>query len=468
MKKIIRYIGGALLMGVLSMGVASCSPDDFQSVDASGVPAAAEYESAINITVDQETNNAYFEFNGAKGVYPIWIIDGKTYSTAHKIQKYYRKAGDYTVDVKLGNANGMSEGTITKTFHVNKTMMVGFGGFVYDSEFNLWKKATVDEPSYYYAPGWNQAPNPSCSFDGDAYVIGLPQATTDQWQAQMFLPTNMALEAGKTYDGSIIFTSTKDHPHVTWKVCEDGNDDNVLYYNAALALKAGEPVCYWFSNQPCVAGMPKLKVVFDFGGNAENTEITIENFVIKDHANDDGTVLPDAPTTPEPTWVAVNSDENLWKNATYKNTFFYANSDWSGRPDPKLTVEGTTYTLEFPQATAERWQNQFSFQTDLASDTETVYDFRVTLKASEDIKGATVKLVQTDEVDANGDPIKHDGNYFFAEQVDLTGDAETVFWKSTVKASEAMHAISLVFDFGGNPDNTTVIIKDIILQKHKD
>ena len=31
-----------------------------------------------------------------------------------------------------------------------------------------------------------------------------------------------------------------------------------------------------------------------------------------------------------------------------------------------------------------------------------------------------------------------------------------------------MHAISLVFDFGGNPANTDVTIKDIILQKHKD
>lgn len=31
-----------------------------------------------------------------------------------------------------------------------------------------------------------------------------------------------------------------------------------------------------------------------------------------------------------------------------------------------------------------------------------------------------------------------------------------------------MHAISLVFDFGGNPANTKVTIKDIIFQTHRD
>lgn len=468
MKKIVRYISGMLLMGFLAIGAASCSPDDFHSVDPSGIPVAADYESAIKVEVDQTTNNAYFEFTGAKGVYPIWIIDGKTYSTNHKIQRYYRKAGDYTVEVKLGNANGMSQGTLTKTFHVDKTVMNGFGGFVYDSDFNLWKKAKVGEPSYYYAPGWSQVADPSCSFDGDAYIIGLPQATTDQWQAQMFLTTDMALEAGKTYDGSIIFTSTQDHPHVTWKVCEDGNDENILYYNAALELKAGEPVCYWFSDMPCENGMPKVKFVFDFGGNAENTEITIENFVIKDHANDDGTVLPELPSTPEPVWVAVDSDENLWKNATVAEPSYYYAPGWSQIANPKMTFEGTSYVLEFPQATSEPWQNQFILPTDLSADTETAYDMRVTLKASNDIKGVTVKLVQTDEVDEDGNAIKHDGNYFFAEQVDLVADEETKFWRSTVKAPEAMQAISLVFDFGGNPDNTTVTVKDIILQKHKD
>lgn len=36
------------------------------------------------------------------------------------------------------------------------------------------------------------------------------------------------------------------------------------------------------------------------------------------------------------------------------------------------------------------------------------------------------------------------------------------------KAPKDMHAISLVLDFGGNPADTKVTIKDIIFQTHRD
>ena len=35
-----------------------------------------------------------------------------------------------------------------------------------------------------------------------------------------------------------------------------------------------------------------LNIIFDFGGNAADDEIMIESLVLKDHANDDGTVVP--------------------------------------------------------------------------------------------------------------------------------------------------------------------------------
>lgn len=111
--------------------VTSCSEDDYYNVDINGVPEASAYVDDVRISVDQETNTAYFEFTG-KGVYPVWIIDGKSYSSNMTFNRYYRKAGDYSVEVKIGNGNGISQGTITKTFHIDKTQMNGFGGFVYD------------------------------------------------------------------------------------------------------------------------------------------------------------------------------------------------------------------------------------------------------------------------------------------------------------------------------------------------
>ncbi len=85
-------LGGAMVFS-------ACSEDSVYNVDINAVPMAADYADNINITVDQATNTAYFEFTG-KGVYPVWIIDGKSYSSAHTFSRYYRKAGEYSVEVK--------------------------------------------------------------------------------------------------------------------------------------------------------------------------------------------------------------------------------------------------------------------------------------------------------------------------------------------------------------------------------
>lgn len=63
---------------------------------------------------------------------------------------------------------------------------------------------------------------------------------------------------------------------------------------------------------------------------------------------------------------------------------------------------------------------------------------------------------------------KHDDNFFFAEQTDLLGNEDNKFWVANKKAPKDMHAISLVLDFGGNPADTKVTIKDIIFQTHRD
>ncbi len=446
-----------------AMAFSACSEDSVYNVDINAVPMAADYADNINITVDQATNTAYFEFTG-KGVYPVWIIDGKSYSSAHTFSRYYRKAGEYSVEVKIGNANGMSQGTLTKTFTIDKTAMNGFGGFVYESDFNLWNGATKKEPSFFYAPGWNQIANPAYSFDGDAYIVTLPEETTDQCQAQMHIGTDICLEEGKKYDGSFIFTSTMDMKNITLKIHPDGDDDDShsFFPNQKINLTAGEPATFWFSELEAVVPMDNLVFTLDFGGNPAGVEVTVENFVIKDHANDDGTVLPDLPSTPEPDWADVNSADNLWAGCTFTNSFYYA-PGWSQIADPVLTFDGKNFSVELPTATTDQWQAQVMFHTDLSADTSTPYDFKITLKSNCDLGSVMVKLVQTDEPDA-----KHDSNFFFAETVALAADAPTTFWVAGVKAAEAMHAISLVLDFGGCADNTVVEVSDIILQVHHD
>lgn len=457
MKNIFKYMAGVLVAG---FAMTSCSPEDFTGANGN-IPQASDYTDNFKVTVDQTTNYANFEFTSAPGVSPIWIIDG-AYQASYGFSKYYRKKGSYTVECKVKNANGISDGSITKTFEIEKTIMNGFGGFVEDSEFNMFKGVTFNVASFYYAPGWGQIADPKYTYQNGAFVVSLPEATTDQWQAQMHVELDkvVALSVDKTYDFSVIITSTTKHPGVTVKVQQKG-DDNTFINMQRVALDANEPKCIWFSNVPGV-NITDLKFALDFGGNEANTDITLESFVLKDHANDDGTEIPEV-QEPEPSWVKVDSEDNLWNEETFTNTFFYANPDWSASPNPDLVVDGNAYTLTFPDATEAQWQNQFSFVTDLSADTETAYDFCVTLNPSTDLKGVTVKLVQTDEPD-----VKHDDNFFFAEQTDLLGNEDNKFWVANKKAPKDMHAISLVLDFGGNPADTKVTIKDIIFQTHRD
>ncbi|MDO5394469.1 MAG: hypothetical protein Q4F07_00745 [Bacteroidales bacterium] len=457
-----------IALAIAALGITptqSCSETDIYNVDATAVPQAADYDNDIVINVDQETNTVNFSFVG-KGVYPVWIIDGKTYSTKHEFSRYYRKAGEYSIEVKIANANGMSLGTLTKTFTIEKTKMDGFGGYVYDSPFNLWKTGNARINSFFYAPGWSQIADPTNSFDGDTFTLMFPEATTDQWQAQMHVGTDISLSEGEHYDGSVIFTASMDMNNVTLKIHPDGDDDDAhsFFPNQKINLTAGEPKTFWFSDLEAAVPMNNIVFTFDFGGNPAGVEVTIENIVIKKHSDDDGTELPELPSTPEPNWVGVDSPDNLWSLANYTNTFYYA-PGWAQIADPVLTFSGRNFSVDLPEATTDQWQAQVAFATDLTvPDADVPYDFKVTLKSNADHPGVTVKLVQADEGET-----KHDGNFFFAERVPLTADSPKTFWVSSVKPVEGpMHAVNLVFDFGGNAAGTTVEISDITLQLHHD
>lgn len=454
MKKINGYIGSILLTAAMTLSMTACSPEDFASPNEAGIPVASDYADAIQIDVNQETNYVTMSFTG-KGAMPVWIIDGSSYSTSFNVTKYYRKAGDYNVEVRIANANGMSDGSITKTFRIDKTMMSGFGGFVYDSDFNMWKNATISAPTFWYAPGWSQIADPAYTLSDGAYTVTLPEATTDTWMAQMVIRTNISTEAAKNYDFSLILTSTIDHPRVMVKLV-DATDDGVFYTEQTVALTANEPVCFWKSDMPGI-DIANLNLVLDFGGNAAGSVITIESIVLKDHANDDGTVVPEEEQVPDPVWSDVESEENLWYGVSFTNTFYYA-PDWSQIENPALTISGSEYSLVFPEATYSQWQNQVMFITDdLATSASENYDFRATFVASKDIGNVTIKLTQNDNDDV----------YLFVMNKDLVAGEEVIV-KSINAAGVDMSQVKLVLDFGGNPANTNVVVKDIILQIHKD
>lgn len=455
MKNIFKYIGSAV---VLVSALTACSPESFSGMDENGIPVAENYADNVSVTVDQTINTVYLQCKDVAGVRHYWVIDGKKYTTDECDTLKYKKAGDYYVEAKFFNSNGISNGSVKKTFHIDKDL--GFNGFVYDSKFNMWKNGTITGPTFWYAPGWSQIADPACTKLDNGYQITLPTATTNQWMAQMKFSSDISTSASNSYDFSILLTATKDHPNVTVKL-DDVTSDKIYYFQDQVALKAGEQYCFYKSDMKGI-DIKNVELVLDFGGNADNTDVTIENIVLKNHANDDGSVVPEPVDNID--WSALDSDNNLWKpvNAGDYTTFFYTaqTSSWTQIDNPSFTDDKKgTYTLVYPLATDMQWQAQYHQISKIALSASETYDLQCTLTASNDIKAVTIKPCDT----------ASDDNFLIVKNVDLTaGEAKVVKMPSVKCAKSDMTALKLVFDFGGNPANKTVKISNIILQKHKE
>lgn len=274
---------------VLTSLLASCMPEKIDRPSEANLPVAAEYNDNVKIEVDNENNTVNFSFDG-KGVTPVWVINGSQYYKSFNLSKYYYKEGEYTVDLKVSDFNGVSKDAISKTFNISESKYNGFAGYNPDSEYNLWKIAEVADPALYYAPGWQQLGNPSWRLNNGAYMLNLPAATSEQWQCQVLLDTDIQTIQNKQYDFSLVLFSSKDHPGVTVKLT-DKTDDALTYFVEKVDLKANTTNCFYKSGFPG-KNIANIKLVLDFGGNISDSEVAIDRIVLKEHFNDDGTVLP--------------------------------------------------------------------------------------------------------------------------------------------------------------------------------
>ena len=436
----------------------------------------------VNTGISSEPYGSHNTNDGKDYLYPVeaqtaewsWEVDGEdlylilpanTYwpyyanvdfiaNPRFKVESISTKSADLVID----------NGEIAWHFTITSgAAEVKFNGFNYNHEANLWKPVDAEGAhsySFFYAPGWTQIADPEVSCAGGKYTFSLPSATSDQWQAQCFIipTTDLPLSAATNYDFSCILNSSTDIKKVTLKLTDTANDGNFLF-TENVNLTAFEDYVFYLSDLPGIDAAA-VKMVFDFGGNPDNTEISVSNIVLKDHAIDDGTVLPSVPEDPVagPEEYKYDSEANLWKaaDAAHSYSFFYAPS-WSQLPDPEVENNGNEYLLKLPSATFAQWQTQFFIIPDnpVALESSKSYDFSVVLNSITDIRAVTLKLTE------NG----NDDNFLFTENVNLTAFEDYIFDLSDLPGIDAA-AVKMVFDFGGNPDNTEVTIKRIVLKDH--
>ena len=436
----------------------------------------------VNTGISSEPYGSHNTNDGNDYLYPVeaqtaewsWEVDGEdlylilpanTYwpyyanvdfiaNPRFKVESISTKSADLVID----------NGEIAWHFTITSgAAEVKFNGFNYNHEANLWKPVDAEGAhsySFFYAPGWTQIADPEVSCAGGKYTFSLPSATSEQWQAQCFIipTTDLPLSAATNYDFSCILNSSTDIKKVTLKLTDTANDGNFLF-TENVNLTAFEDYVFYLSDLPGIDAAA-VKMVFDFGGNPDNTEVSVSNIVLKDHAIDDGTVLPSVPEEPVagPEEYKYDSEANLWKAAdgAHSCTFFYAPS-WNQLPDPELANNGNEYLLKLPSATFAQWQAQFHIIPDnpVALESSKSYDFSVVLNSTTDIRAVTLKLTE------NG----NDDNFLFTENVNLTAFEDYIFDLSDLPGIDAA-AVKMVFDFGGNPDNTEVTIKRIVLKDH--
>ena len=342
-------------------------------------------------------------------------------------------------------------------------------GFDANSDFNLWKGVTPDA-TFYFAPNWSpdRTAEMQATYNdkGNDYTITVPDAAFDRWQAQMHLhTTGVETSSANHYDFSCIFVADADIDGVTVKVTNEADNEAIIDVDN-ISLKAGKEYVFWKSD---VEGkdLSPVKIVFDFGHASGATTINVSNIVLKDHANNDGTIVSEGgegggEDKPTMDWN-YESGANLWKavdDGTLFDAFGYwfADDSWTALgTQPEATHNGDTYEITIPEGIGgSQWQGQFHIDTKLTASAAKAYNFYFVMETDNDCPGVTVKLT-----DAG------DSNFFCEGRHDVKADEPFIFKLegATLKEGKDAEAIRLFFDFGGSPAGTHVKISKIYFEE---
>ena len=459
MKNLFKYSIGALFAG---LAMTACSPDEFSGADPNGIPSVSGVD--FNISVDQETNQMIATYTPQPGTYPVWILNGATYSTLQEVGYNNPEAGTYTIDMKIGNRNGFSQGTISKTFTFNETKVD------YSADFRRitgkeWRIANKEVAHMGCGPAgtagtewWSAQPNDKKDFGvyddritftaetrkGGTYTYnaGADGMTYVNWGTS-FNPTGAEPDVDVALGNQ---TSTWSFEVYDWEDA-DGNVTKQTY------IQLGEKTLFPYISSDAQYENPKFRIesltatklvlVYDGPGIAWRFVLT--------SAADERLV--------EEQGFDANSDFNLWKGVTPDATFYFA-PNWS--PDRTADMQatyndkGNDYTVTVPDAAFDRWQAQMHLHTTgVETSSANHYDFSCIFVADADIDGVTVKVTNEADNEAIID----------VDNISLKAGKEYVFWKSDVEGKD-LSPVKIVFDFGHASGATTINVSNIVLKDH--
>ena len=230
--------------------------------------AAVEEQTATSVTLSlsvTESSNDYFYYitDEENGYQEVAFVDNPNIKILEET--------DYNLTIVAVDFSG----------NVSEAKSIQITGEKFECN-NLLDTKTLyrkDGENPYFAPGWTPNDNYSFSIEDNEVSINLNDATFDMWQAQfpIFVETPVALEAGEKYSLIIDVATNKNLPF--YAKFFDGNDEVFMEIPKVTVNTPGTAL----SNLDivCPAGLTQIsKILFDFGGNAAATEMTISNISI--------------------------------------------------------------------------------------------------------------------------------------------------------------------------------------------
>ena len=466
--KIYKLLCAAVVSLGLMVSFSSCSPEKFEGADPNDVPTLDGVD--FSIVVDQETNQMVATYIPKPGTYPIWIVNGTTYSTLQEVGYQNPEAGTYTISLKLGNRNGFSQGEITKTFTFNETK-IDYTAMFRRITGKEWRFANKEVAHLACGPAgtdgsewWKAGPN--------------EKAGTGMYDDRMFFTADTRKGGEYTYDAGEDGLTYVNKAVTRWGGPKDADFDAVI--GSQTTIWSFE-VYDWQDAEGNVSKQTYIQLAPNTAFPYITSDSQYENpmFRIEELTNKKMILVYDTPARdiawrfifingedepePEPQvdWDP-SSPSNLWTPVETGEAFnavgmYFADDGWGQIGNAEWSHENSEWNITLPRNLGgSQWQGQFHIDTKLPASGNKKYNFYLVMEVDNDCPGVTFKL--TDAGDAN---------YFFEVRKDVEADKPFVFKQENVSLALGVDAeyLRMFFDFGGSPGGTHVKISKIYLEE---
>ncbi|MBR6457940.1 MAG: Ig domain-containing protein [Bacteroidales bacterium] len=338
----------------------------------------------------------------------------------------------------------------------------------YSAEANIWKGVDADHTlAWYYNPKWaGEKDAPEVTFKESTYKLTIPDDTDAAWQAQLWITpkTDLILDDTHYYTFSCTVASTAQSP-IYFKMYQNGVNWPFSFETPAeQRLTVGPDANLSVLVEKFLPLTTPQSLLIDFGGAPAGTTFYIKDIVL--------IVDGDVPAPQPDTWDYTPgenylAESNLWKPVFDANLeYVWGNiTAWVATVADEaagLTKNESTYKFHFNGATEGEWSNCNFIAPDadhkVALSAGKNYMMEYVIGATKDLPRAFIKINKDNPELAN-----REGGYVIDRADVLVANTPLVV--SYEFEGVDCDNISLTIDFGGNPEQVDIYIKDLTIRE---